>query len=63
MFSLRNDIAIMKLSQPVHESDYVAIAELPADDQMLPHGLICYITGWGATDSEYALRNFNSINF
>uniref|UniRef100_A0A674MIE6 Peptidase S1 domain-containing protein n=1 Tax=Takifugu rubripes TaxID=31033 RepID=A0A674MIE6_TAKRU len=24
--------------------------ELPADDQMLPHGFTCYITGWGVTD-------------
>lgn len=46
MFFLRNDIVIMKLSQSVQGKDYVAIAELPADDQMLPHGFTCYINGW-----------------
>lgn len=59
MFFLRNDIAIMKLSQPIQETASVAIAELPVDDQLLPHGLTCYVTGWGATDSENAVTCFS----
>uniref|UniRef100_H2V858 Elastase-1-like n=1 Tax=Takifugu rubripes TaxID=31033 RepID=H2V858_TAKRU len=32
-----NDIALMKLSQPIYDNGYVGIAELPAPDQTLPH--------------------------
>lgn len=35
-----------------HENEYVAIAERPTDDQMLPHSFTCYITSWGTTDCE-----------
>lgn len=51
----------MKLSQPAQENGYVAFAELPADDQMLPHGFTCYITGWGMTDNENKVANFNQF--
>uniref|UniRef100_A0A665UD80 Peptidase S1 domain-containing protein n=1 Tax=Echeneis naucrates TaxID=173247 RepID=A0A665UD80_ECHNA len=42
-----NDIAMMRLAEPVYDNGYVAIAELPYPDQMLPHDFTCYITGWG----------------
>uniref|UniRef100_A0A3B4XSG4 Chymotrypsin-like elastase family member 2A n=1 Tax=Seriola lalandi dorsalis TaxID=1841481 RepID=A0A3B4XSG4_SERLL len=45
-----NDIAIMKLANPVYDNGYVAVADLPAPQQMLPHDFICYITGWGLMD-------------
>ncbi|XP_041817860.1 chymotrypsin-like elastase family member 2A [Chelmon rostratus] len=45
-----NDIAIMRLAEPVYDNGYVAIASLPAPGQMLPHGFTCYITGWGLMD-------------
>lgn len=52
----RNDIAIMKLRQPVYDNGYVAIAELPGGE-MLPNDFTCYITGWGYIDSENKLAN------
>ncbi|KAI3355297.1 hypothetical protein L3Q82_018147 [Scortum barcoo] len=45
-----NDIAILRLAQPVYANGYVAIAELPVPGQMLPNGFVCYITGWGLMD-------------
>ncbi|XP_010783843.1 LOW QUALITY PROTEIN: chymotrypsin-like elastase family member 2B, partial [Notothenia coriiceps] len=45
-----NDIALLRLANPVYDNGYVAIADLPYPDQMLPHGFTCYITGWGLMD-------------
>ncbi|XP_047423899.1 elastase-1-like [Mugil cephalus] len=45
-----NDIALLKLANPVYDNGYVAIANLPYPEQMLPHGFTCYITGWGLMD-------------
>ncbi|XP_041670196.1 chymotrypsin-like elastase family member 2A [Cheilinus undulatus] len=45
-----NDIAILKLSEPVYDNGYVAIAELPYPEETLPHDFTCYITGWGLMD-------------
>uniref|UniRef100_A0A3Q3L258 Chymotrypsin-like elastase family member 2A n=2 Tax=Mastacembelus armatus TaxID=205130 RepID=A0A3Q3L258_9TELE len=42
-----NDIALLRLANPVYNNGYVAIANLPYPGQMLPHGFTCYITGWG----------------
>ncbi|XP_071778529.1 chymotrypsin-like elastase family member 2A [Centroberyx gerrardi] len=42
-----NDIAVLRLVNPVYDNGFVAIADLPAPGQMLPHGFTCYITGWG----------------
>lgn len=42
----------MKRTKPVHEIGYVAFAQFPADDQMLPHGFTGYIISRGATDCE-----------
>nr|XP_046227132.1 elastase-1-like [Scatophagus argus] len=45
-----NDIAVLKLANPVYDNGFVSIANLPAPGQMLPHGFTCYITGWGLMD-------------
>ncbi|KAM9337185.1 chymotrypsin-like elastase family member 1 [Symphorus nematophorus] len=45
--ALGNDIAIMRLAEPVYDNGYVTIANLPAPGQMLPNGFECHITGWG----------------
>ncbi|XP_041670627.1 chymotrypsin-like elastase family member 2A [Cheilinus undulatus] len=45
-----NDIAILRLSEPVYDNGYVAIADMPAPGQILPHDFTCYITGWGLLD-------------
>ncbi|KAM7369864.1 hypothetical protein PAMP_011154 [Pampus punctatissimus] len=47
-----NDIAILKLTDSVYDNGFVAIANLPYLDQILPHGLTCYVTGWGLMDSH-----------
>lgn len=55
LLSFRNDIAILRLADPVYDNGYVAIAELPGPDQMLPHDFTCQITGWGLMDCEKTL--------
>uniref|UniRef100_UPI0037E7E70F elastase-1-like n=1 Tax=Semicossyphus pulcher TaxID=241346 RepID=UPI0037E7E70F len=45
-----NDIAIMRLADPVYDNGYVAIAELPYPEEELPHTFTCQITGWGLLD-------------
>lgn len=52
VISLRNDIALLKLADPVYDNGYVEIANLPYPGEMLPHGFTCYITGWGLMDCE-----------
>ncbi|XP_056400081.1 chymotrypsin-C-like isoform X2 [Hyla sarda] len=46
-FFIRNDIALIKLSEPVQVSDTVQPACLPADGAVLSHDFPCYVTGWG----------------
>lgn len=63
-FAFRNDIALMKLDSPVYDNGYVAIAQLPYSEQILPDGFTCYITGWGLLASKYeVLRSFPLITF
>uniref|UniRef100_A0A3Q0SXU9 Peptidase S1 domain-containing protein n=1 Tax=Amphilophus citrinellus TaxID=61819 RepID=A0A3Q0SXU9_AMPCI len=45
-----NDIALLKLADPIYNNGYVAIADLPYPDQTLANGFTCYITGWGLMD-------------
>uniref|UniRef100_A0A667ZES1 Peptidase S1 domain-containing protein n=1 Tax=Myripristis murdjan TaxID=586833 RepID=A0A667ZES1_9TELE len=42
-----NDIAMLRLIDPVYDNGFVELANLPYPDQMLPHNFYCYITGWG----------------
>ncbi|XP_026576693.1 chymotrypsin-C-like [Pseudonaja textilis] len=42
-----NDIALLKLAQPVEFSDTIQPSCLPAPDLLLPQGFPCYVTGWG----------------
>ncbi|XP_056400086.1 chymotrypsin-C-like [Hyla sarda] len=44
---IRNDIALIKLSEPVQVSDTVQPACLPAKGAVLSHDFPCYVTGWG----------------
>ncbi|XP_027715615.1 chymotrypsin-C [Vombatus ursinus] len=48
-FSLlvRNDIALIKLAEPVELSDTIKVACLPPKGSLLPQGYPCYVTGWG----------------
>uniref|UniRef100_A0A3B4XTH9 Chymotrypsin-like elastase family member 2A n=1 Tax=Seriola lalandi dorsalis TaxID=1841481 RepID=A0A3B4XTH9_SERLL len=56
-----NDIAIMKLANPVYDNGYVAVADLPAPQQMLPHDFICYITGWGSVPAVLQVAPINVV--
>ncbi|AWP20594.1 putative elastase-1-like isoform 3 [Scophthalmus maximus] len=45
-----NDIALLRLANPLYDNGYVALANLPYPGEMLPHDFTCYVTGWGLTD-------------
>lgn len=47
---LGNDIAIIKLAEPIYSNGFVAIGNLPAPYQMLPDKFVCHLTGWGVMD-------------
>nr|XP_032833052.1 MAM and LDL-receptor class A domain-containing protein 1-like [Petromyzon marinus] len=44
-----NDIALMRLAQPVEFTDYIAPVCLPEGDQDFPADMTCAIAGWGNT--------------
>ncbi|XP_053307627.1 chymotrypsin-C-like [Spea bombifrons] len=46
-FLIINDIALIKLSQPVEVSDKIQPACLPAEGAILANDFPCYVTGWG----------------
>lgn len=48
-----NDIALIKLAEPVEMSDTIQVACLPDKDAMLARDYPCYVTGWGRLWSEY----------
>lgn len=52
----RNDIAIIKLAQPVELSDTIKVACIPEEGTLLPQDYPCYVTGWGRLWSEYNLH-------
>ncbi|XP_008306143.3 chymotrypsin-like elastase family member 2A [Cynoglossus semilaevis] len=45
-----NDIALMKLVDPVYDNGFIAIANLPYEGETLPHDFTCHVTGWGLMD-------------
>ncbi|XP_052548018.1 chymotrypsin-C isoform X3 [Tympanuchus pallidicinctus] len=45
--SITNDIALIKLSEPVQESDTIQAACLPPSGLELENGYPCVVTGWG----------------
>ncbi|XP_078503243.1 chymotrypsin-C-like [Lissotriton helveticus] len=46
-FPIVNDIALIKLAEPVELSDKIQPACLPAAGVVLPHKFSCYVIGWG----------------
>ncbi|XP_002722389.4 chymotrypsin-C [Oryctolagus cuniculus] len=46
-FLVSNDIALIKLAEPVELSDTIQEACLPEEGSLLPHDYPCYVTGWG----------------
>ncbi|OBS67665.1 hypothetical protein A6R68_03826, partial [Neotoma lepida] len=51
-----NDIAIIKLSEPVELSDTIKVGCIPEEGSLLPQDYPCYVTGWGRLWSEYNLH-------
>ncbi|XP_067252640.1 elastase-1-like [Chanodichthys erythropterus] len=49
------DIALMRLSSDATLNSYVKLATLPPSGQVLPHNNVCYITGWGLTQTGGSL--------
>ncbi|XP_033841863.2 chymotrypsin-like elastase family member 1 [Periophthalmus magnuspinnatus] len=47
---LGNDIAILRLADPIYDNGHVAIANLPSPGATLPNNFECVITGWGLID-------------
>lgn len=52
--SCSNDIALLKLAEPVKFSDTIQPSCLPSTDSLLPQGFPCYVTGWGRLWSKSA---------
>ncbi|EDL81023.1 rCG31213, isoform CRA_e [Rattus norvegicus] len=44
---LWNDIAIIKLAEPVELSNTIQVACIPEEGSLLPQDYPCYVTGWG----------------
>lgn len=53
--TINNDIALMKLASPVRFTKYVKPVCLPSQDQNVPVGTQCFITG------KYTLINFGYV--
>lgn len=54
MFTINNDITLLKLATPARFSQTVSAVCLPSNDDDFPPGMLCATTGWGLTkyDSE-----------
>ena len=46
----KNDLALIKLKNPVEFNDHTMAACLPDKDYEPTKSRGCYVTGWGATD-------------
>ncbi|KAJ1157455.1 hypothetical protein NDU88_010167 [Pleurodeles waltl] len=46
-FLIVNDIALIKLAEPVQVSEKIQPACLPAAGALLPNNFSCFVTGWG----------------
>ncbi|CAO2610037.1 Chymotrypsinogen B, partial [Lemmus lemmus] len=49
MFTVRNDITLLKLATPAQFSETVSAVCLPTADDDFPAGTVCATTGWGKT--------------
>ncbi|XP_016070318.1 PREDICTED: myeloblastin [Miniopterus natalensis] len=52
-----NDILLLQLDRPANLSAQVAVAQLPEQDQLLPHGTQCLAMGWGRLGTRAPLPN------
>ncbi|XP_065106434.1 chymotrypsin-like elastase family member 2A [Paramisgurnus dabryanus] len=54
---LGNDIALIKLSEPLTLSDSVQLGCIPPAGTVLPNNYTCYVTGWGSLSTEGPLSD------
>ncbi|KAM7140632.1 myeloblastin [Molossus nigricans] len=52
-----NDILLLQLDRPANLNAQVAVAPLPEQDQLLPHGTQCLAMGWGRLGTRAPLPN------
>ncbi|MBW3980121.1 trypsin-like serine protease, partial [Neisseria meningitidis] len=45
------DIALLRLASDATLNNYVQLGSLPPSGQILPHNHVCYISGWGRTQT------------
>ncbi|NXG59863.1 ACRO protein, partial [Hemiprocne comata] len=50
--SMRNDIALLELDQPVQCSSYIQLACVPDASLKVSELTTCYVSGWGATTAR-----------
>ncbi|XP_029012462.1 elastase 2 [Betta splendens] len=56
-YNIRNDIALIKLSNTVQFTDAIMPACLPTSGQILPNNTPTYVTGWGRLSTGGPLAN------
>ncbi|KAI5136914.1 Chymotrypsinogen B2 [Manis pentadactyla] len=54
MFTINNDITLLKLATPARFSQTVSAVCLPSNDDDFPAGMLCATTGWGLTKYDNA---------
>ncbi|KRX77111.1 Serine protease 30 [Trichinella sp. T6] len=47
--SMENDIAVLRLKVEIQHSEYISPVCLPKQNQKLPWGEMCFVSGWGLT--------------
>lgn len=53
LYQPRNDIAMLKLANPVPLGDKIQLGCLPPAGSILPNNATCYVTGWGRLQSKW----------
>lgn len=57
----KDDIALVRLRDPVSFGPYVNNIELNTDDNYPPDGKVCFTQGWGCTSNNGNLCNLSFI--
>lgn len=57
----KDDIALVRLRDPVSFGPYVNKIELNTDDNYPPDGKVCFTQGWGCTSNNGNLCNLSYI--
>ena len=52
MNALANDIALLEVNTSVQFTSYIAPVCLPQQNETVPNGKVCSISGWGQTNGK-----------